>query len=167
MMSLPIVRSTSLGGMQPNMLPVMKWGVTTAWFHCRASGLSTLMSRPSRTLTRFSSCSLALSTVFKGLGPVIPLMGESRGTFAFDAGSEGGMQQLSALPTITCLSGSKSFHEFTIFIFSPPKIMYYYFWVLKNPFQRIYIFQGTGYMPCYHPNSPTPHGISLIKYAHD
>ena len=61
-----------------------------------------------------------ISTVSNGLGPVIPRIGLSKGTLAFEAGSEGAIQQLSALPTITCFKGSKSFHEFTILIIVSP-----------------------------------------------
>ena len=107
--------------MHPNMLPVMKWGVTTAMFHCRGSGRSTLTPRFSSSLTKYSIWALAFSTVSRGRGPVMPRMGLSRGTLALDAGSEGAMQQLSARPTMTRFRGSKSFQELTIFgmVFPP------------------------------------------------
>jgi hypothetical protein len=57
---------------------------------------------------------LALSIVSLGLKPNLPFMSESSGIFGAMAGSTGAIQQLSALPTIMCLSGSHSFQEFTI-----------------------------------------------------
>ena len=44
----------------------------------------------------------------------MPFMSLSSGILASVAGSEGGMQQPSALPTITCFKGSHSFQELTI-----------------------------------------------------
>ena len=58
--------------------------------------------------------SFALSTVSFVLGPNWPLISESSGTFASNAGSGAGMQVPSALPTITCLRGSHSFQLLTI-----------------------------------------------------
>jgi len=50
----------------------------------------------------------------------MPRISESIGTFSDVAGSSGGMQEKSARPTITCLRGSKSFHELTIFAMCTP-----------------------------------------------
>ena len=46
----------------------------------------------------------------------MPRISESIGTFSEVAGSSGGITEKSARPTITCLSGSKSFQELTIFV---------------------------------------------------
>ena len=54
-----------------------------------------------------------------GVAPNIPRMSLSSGIFASVAGSEGGMQVKSARPTMTCSSGSKSFHELTMVLLIP------------------------------------------------
>ena len=59
---------------------------------------------------------LALSTVSFNLGPWVPFISESSGTFASNAGSGSGIQQPSALPTITCFKGSHSFQLLTIIL---------------------------------------------------
>ena len=116
---MPTVSSTSRGGMQPNEDPVMKSGVTTAWFHWMGVGRSTRTPRRSSSVTRLSSSAFAFSTVSSGRGPHIPRMSLSSGIFASVAGSDGGMQVKSARPTMTCSSGSKSFHELTTVLLIP------------------------------------------------
>ena len=97
----------------------MKSGVTTAWFHWMGVGRSTRIPRLSSSDTRRSSSALAFSTVSRGRGPHIPRMSLSSGIFASVAGSDGGMQVKSARPTMTCSSGSKSFHELTTVLLIP------------------------------------------------
>ena len=99
--------------MQPNIEPVVKSGVFTAWFHWIGSGRSTRTPRLSSRLTRLSSWAFARSTVASGRGPHMPRISLSSGTLASVAGSDGGIQVKSARPTIACFSGSKSFHELT------------------------------------------------------
>ena len=111
---MPTVSSTSRGGMQPKEEPVMKSGVTTAWFHWMGVGRSTRIPRLSSSETRWSSSAFALSTVSSGARvPTSPACRCLPGSSPRVAGSDGGMQVKSARPTMTCSSGSKSFHELT------------------------------------------------------
>ena len=116
MISLPMVSKVSRGGIQVIIEPVRKSGVITGWFHCKGSGRSTFTPRSVSTFTKLSNWILAFSTVSSGRGPHMPRMVLSMGTFSEVAGSSGGIQLWSARPTITCLSGSKSFHELTILV---------------------------------------------------
>ena len=114
---MPTVKITSLGGIDPNIEPVSKSGVTTFCEKSIGVGLSTFIPLFSKIFTKLSNCSLALKTLSSDLGPQSPFISESSGTLASSAGSAGGICVPSAIPTITCFKGSHSFQEFTIVLF--------------------------------------------------
>ena len=140
--SFPTVNRTSLGGIQPNIEPVLKSGVITAWFHWSGVGRSTCIPRFSNKFAKWSSWRFAFSTVSNGLGPHIPRMSLSSGTLASVAGSEGGMQVWSARPTITCFSGEKSSQDSTR-VLNPSIFVTPWLIELMKPKNWMLIRQGT------------------------
>ncbi len=110
--------------MHPNWLSVWKSGVVAGCEKSIGVGRSTVTPWLSSCLANLSNSSFARSMVSCGRRPHWPRISESSGTLASRAGSAGGIWQSSARPTITCFSGSHSFHEFTtVFDMPPSKFM--------------------------------------------
>ena len=107
---------TSRGGMQPNIEPFSQSGVEIFRLKFNGVGLSTFTSLFSNIFAKLSNCILAFIIDSSLRGPCRPCISLSSGILGSVAGSAGGIQQLSALPTITCLRGSHSFQELTIFV---------------------------------------------------
>ena len=126
--SFPTVKRTSLGGIQPNIVSAFQSGVEIFLLKLIGVGLSTTIPLFCNIEAKLSNNSFARSIVSLGLGPNFPLISESSGTLASNAGSGAGIQVPSALPTIICFNGSHSFQLLTIVF-----IYYYYYlflWLL-------------------------------------
>ena len=108
--------------MQPNWLSVWKSGVVAGSEKSVGVGRSTRRPRPFSIAAKLSSSSLARSIVSCGRRPHWPRMSLSSGTLASNAGSAGGMWQLSARPTMTWRSVSHSFQLLTS-VFSADQVM--------------------------------------------
>ena len=107
--SFPTVIITSLDGIQPNICSTSQSGVAIFSSNFSGVGLSTFILLPSSVFTNLSKSSFALSIESCVRLPCFPFITESGGILQSTAGSGAGMQQLSALPTITCFNGSHSF----------------------------------------------------------